>query len=87
MTEISDRAKEVFSGLANPLRHRDFGFIFVFHSVITTAIIAVLASFVTTKQYVGNPINCLVSQNVDKIANDYCWTRSTFSKRLPAKSK
>lgn len=35
---------------------------------------------ITTKQYVGEPIDCLRVEGVDKsIINTYCWTETTYS--------
>ncbi len=48
----------------------------------TTALMVVFAVIVSTKQYVGNPIDCWVpahfSGSWEEYTNSYCWIKNTY---------
>ena len=50
--------------------------------VTTSAILIVMATLVTTKQYVGDPIQCWCpkefSKNRVEYANSICWVKGNF---------
>jgi hypothetical protein len=59
--------------------HTD-GNIFRLHYSLTVIILMAFCIIITTKQYVGEPIDCLRTDGVDKsIINTYCWTHTTYS--------
>ena len=59
--------------------HTD-GNIFRLHYSLTVIILLAFCIIVTTKQYVGEPIDCLRTEAVDKsIMNSYCWLHTTYS--------
>lgn len=59
--------------------HTD-GNIFRLHYSLTVIILMAFCIIITTKQYVGEPIDCLRTDGVDKsIINTYCWIHTTYS--------
>lgn len=59
--------------------HTD-GNIFRLHYSFTVIILLAFCIIITTKQYVGEPIDCLRTDGVDKsIINTYCWIHTTYS--------
>lgn len=59
--------------------HTD-GNIFRLHYSLTVIILMAFCIIITTKQYVGEPIDCLRADGVDKsVMNTFCWTETTYS--------
>lgn len=59
--------------------HTD-GNIFRLHYSLTVIILMAFCIVITTKQYVGDPIDCIKSDNIDKsIMNTFCWFETTYS--------
>ncbi|KAL3213892.1 hypothetical protein MRX96_007300 [Rhipicephalus microplus] len=55
-------------------------FIFRLHHQFTVLVLVVFAVLVTTKQYVGDPIDCDRSSGVPAgVINVYCWIHATYS--------
>ncbi|XP_050308386.1 innexin shaking-B isoform X1 [Anthonomus grandis grandis] len=53
--------------------------IFRIHTKLTVAILITLTILVTTRQYVGNPIDCIHIRDIpEDVLNTYCWIHSTF---------
>ncbi|KAL5236809.1 hypothetical protein ACI65C_004219 [Semiaphis heraclei] len=52
--------------------------IFRLHYKITVIMLVIFSLIVTTHQYVGDPIDCLVVGVPTHIMNSYCWTHSTL---------
>lgn len=46
---------------------------------LTFVILATVSVMVTSKQYIGEPINCIVDSIPPKIMNSYCWFFSTYT--------
>ena len=55
-------------------------FVFQLHYKVTVIILSVFSVLVTSKQYLGDPIDCISSSDVKNIAERYCWIHSTFTK-------
>uniref|UniRef100_T1JJS6 Innexin n=1 Tax=Strigamia maritima TaxID=126957 RepID=T1JJS6_STRMM len=77
------RLREGKGGLKNLLKvsriHTD-GAIFRLHYNVTVMILIAFSVIVTTKQYVGNPIECTHSKDVtEAVINTYCWIHSTYT--------
>ena len=53
--------------------------VFRLHYKATTALLLVCCLLVTHKQYIGDPINCIVEGVDEKVLNTYCWIQSTFT--------
>ena len=54
--------------------------IFRLHYKATVIILVVFSVIVTSRQYIGDPIDCLVSDaDLGKIMDTYCWIHSTFT--------
>lgn len=67
--------------------HTD-GNIFRLHYSLTVIILMAFCIIITTKQYVGEPIDCLRQDGVDKsIINTYCWIQTTYSIRKAFEKK
>jgi hypothetical protein len=54
--------------------------IFQLHYRVTVIILVLFSILVTSKQYLGDPIDCISSADVKSIAERYCWIHSTFTK-------
>jgi hypothetical protein len=53
---------------------------FRLHSVWSVIILLAFALLVTSKIYVGDPINCMAGQEVKDIVKQYCFIHSTYTK-------
>jgi hypothetical protein len=54
--------------------------VFLIHSKLTVIILVGLSILVTSRQYLGDPIDCISSPDVKNIADKYCWIHSTFTR-------
>ncbi|CAG0903738.1 unnamed protein product, partial [Cyprideis torosa] len=76
---------DIFRGLKNFIKvsrvHTDSP-VFRLHYSITVMILLAFSLIVTTRQYVGNPIDCIYTHNsklTDDVVNTYCWIHSTYT--------
>lgn len=74
---------DVFRGLKNLIKvshiHIDSP-IFRLHYSITVMILMAFSLIVTTRQYVGNPIDCVHTKDIpEDVLNTYCWIHSTYT--------
>lgn len=74
---------DIFRGLKNLIRvshiHIDSP-IFRLHYSITVLILIAFSLIVTTRQYVGNPIDCVHTKDIpEDVLNTYCWIHSTYT--------
>lgn len=53
--------------------------VFRLHYKATFIILLTASSLVTAKQYVGDPIDCIVDEIPQGVMDTYCWIHSTFS--------
>jgi hypothetical protein len=54
--------------------------VFRLHWAISSVILLVFSVIVTTRQYVGNPIDCIHTKDVpDDVFDLYCWIHSTYT--------
>uniref|UniRef100_A0A8D8HQH0 Innexin n=1 Tax=Culex pipiens TaxID=7175 RepID=A0A8D8HQH0_CULPI len=54
--------------------------VFRLHYSITVMILMSFSLIVTTKQYVGNPIDCVHTKDIpEEVLNTYCWIHSTYA--------
>lgn len=53
--------------------------VFRLHYKLTTLILCVFSLIVTSRQYIGNPIECVVRGVPSDVMNSYCWIYSTFT--------
>lgn len=57
------------------------GPIFRLHTT-TAALLVVFSAILATRQYVGNPIDCVHTKDIDEdVLNAYCWIHSTYTMR------
>nr|CAH7717278.1 unnamed protein product [Callosobruchus chinensis] len=74
---------DIFRGLKSLVRvshiHIDSP-IFRLHHSITVSILIAFSLIVTTRQYVGNPIDCIHTKEIpEDVFNTFCWIHSTFT--------
>lgn len=53
--------------------------VFRLHNVFTTVLLLTCSMIITATQYVGQPIQCIVSGLPTNVVNTYCWITSTFT--------
>lgn len=54
--------------------------VFRLHYKATAFLLAICSIIITSKQYIGDPIDCILDSSLDKEAiNTYCWIFSTFT--------
>ena len=54
--------------------------VFRLHWCISSVILLTFSVIVTTRQYVGNPIDCIHTNDVpDDVFDLYCWIHSTYT--------
>lgn len=74
---------DIFRGLKNLLKvnriHTD-GSVFRLHYHATVIMLIAFSLVITTKQYVGNPIECLHDGDIkESVINTFCWIHSTYT--------
>ena len=53
--------------------------IFRLHYKATETILIVFSLLVTSQQYIGDPIDCIVDEIPLNVMDTYCWIHSTFT--------
>ena len=74
---------DVFRGLKHLVKvshvHID-STIFRLHYTFTVTCLLAFSLMVTTRQYVGNPIDCVHTNDIpEDVLNTYCWIHSTYT--------
>lgn len=74
---------DIFRGLKSLIKishiHIDTA-VFRLHYSLTVIILISFSLIVTTRQYVGNPIDCIHSKDLpEDVLNTYCWIHSTYT--------
>lgn len=74
---------DIFRGLKSLIKishiHTDSA-VFRLHYSLTVIILIAFSLIVTTRQYVGNPIDCVHSKDLpEDVLNTYCWIHSTYT--------
>jgi len=59
--------------------------VFRLHYKATFIVLVVASLLVTSRQYIGDPIDCIVEEIPNNVMDTYCWIHSTFS--VPGYSK
>ncbi|XP_019871484.1 innexin inx1 [Aethina tumida] len=73
---------KLLGGLRTYLKYQDIVTdcaIFRLHNLFTTALLMACSLIITASQYVGNPIQCIVSGVQVHVVNTFCWISSTFT--------
>ena len=77
-----DKIIGVIGGVPQSASRNDDDFVDRLSHRYTTVMMVVFAIVVSTKQYVGDPINCWVpahfTGNHEEYANSYCWIKNTY---------
>lgn len=54
--------------------------VFRLHYSITVMVLMAFSLIISTRQYVGNPIDCVHTKDVpEDVLNTYCWIHSTYT--------
>ncbi|KAG5680669.1 hypothetical protein PVAND_010163 [Polypedilum vanderplanki] len=54
--------------------------VFRLHTNATVILLVTFSIAVTTRQYVGNPIDCVHTRDIpEDVLNTYCWIHSTYT--------
>lgn len=74
---------DIFRGLKTLIKvshiHID-SHIFRLHYSVTVIMLMAFSLIVTTRQYVGNPIDCVHTKDIpEDVLNTYCWIHSTYA--------
>lgn len=74
---------DIFRGLKSLIKishvHIDTA-VFRLHYSFTVILLISFSLIVTTRQYVGNPIDCIHSKDLpEDVLNTYCWIHSTYT--------
>lgn len=82
---------DVFRGLKNLIKvshlHIDSP-VFRLHYSITVMVLCAFSLIVTTRQYVGNPIDCVHTKDIpEDVLNTYCWIHSTYTIKTAFRKK
>lgn len=65
---------------------RSDGSVFRLHYQITTSMLVLFTAILATRQYVGNPIDCIHTKDIDEdVLNTYCWIHSTYAMKYAFK--
>lgn len=82
---------DLFLGLKRLVKRRIVhidNLIFRLHWQLTSIIFIAFSVIITTSQYVGRPIDCLLTDDIPpSVLNTYCWIHSTFTIPSAFKSK
>ena len=74
---------DIFRGLKNLVKVNHINNdspVFRLHYSITVMILLAFSLIITTRQYVGNPIDCVHTKDVpEDVLNTYCWIHSTYT--------
>ena len=73
---------KVFKDVKGYLKFDDIwidNFCFRLHYKVTFLIFVTCATMQAAKQYIGDPIDCMVDGVDSKIMDTYCWIHSTYS--------
>ena len=64
----------------NPRRIKNTNFVFQLHCKASVVLLIGFSILVTSRQYIGDPIDCISSPDVKNIADRYCWIHSSFNR-------
>ena len=74
---------DVFRGLKTLIKKSSVTIdssIFRLHYSISVTFMLAFSLIVTTRQYVGNPIDCVHTKDIpEDVLNTYCWIHSTYT--------
>lgn len=82
---------DIFRGLKNLIKVSHISIdspVFRLHYSITVMMLMSFSLIVTTRQYVGNPIDCVHTKDLpEDVLNTYCWIHSTYALKSLFKKK
>lgn len=87
----SEKMLDIFRGLKSLVKVNHIKTdspVFRLHYSITVMILMSFSLIVTTRQYVGNPIDCVHTKDLpEDVLNTYCWIHSTYTLKSLFKKK
>jgi len=66
-------------GLLKPTKTTIDNWVFFLHSKVTFILFLAFTIIISGKQYIGDPIDCLVDEIPNDVMDAYCWIYSTFT--------
>ena len=54
--------------------------LFRLHYKVTGVILVVFGILVTSRQYIGDPIDCITDEKAKPFIDQYCWVHGTYTK-------
>lgn len=82
---------DIFRGLKNLIKVSHISIdspVFRLHYSLTVMMLMSFSLIVTTRQYVGNPIDCVHTKDIpEDVLNTYCWIHSTYALKSLFKKK
>ena len=73
---------DIFSSIKSIIKIHNISIdneVFWLHYKLTVILFACSSILITSKQFFGDPIDCIVDEIDDKVIDSYCWIQSTYT--------
>jgi hypothetical protein len=61
--------------------------LFRLHYKVTAVLLVVFGILVTSRQYIGDPIDCITDEKAKPLIDQFCWVHGTYTKAKYVESK